>query len=85
MEAVYPYAEISIHTTTQVVTEHMDALANEIGISIHTTTQVVTQSLSTRSMWMEDFNPHHHAGGDLAKPTKQMRGYIFQSTPPRRW
>ena len=42
MEAVYPYAEISIHTTTQVVTEHMDALANEIGISIHTTTQVVT-------------------------------------------
>ena len=34
--------EISIHTTTQVVTDIMEALQQQNKISIHTTTQVVT-------------------------------------------
>ena len=33
-------------------------------ISIHTTTQVVTASLKACSIYIDNFNPHHHAGGD---------------------
>ena len=33
-------------------------------ISIHTTTQVVTIQMQLMIKAADDFNPHHHAGGD---------------------
>ena len=55
---------ISIHTTTQVVTRRgiLDFLT--CVISIHTTTQVVTTYRGCGIWDIQNFNPHHHAGGD---------------------
>ena len=33
----------------------------------------------------QDFNPHHHAGGDDWRRGGKRTGHRFQSTPPRRW
>ena len=40
-------------------------LTQAINISIHTTTQVVTQGVVHSALDNINFNPHHHAGGDL--------------------
>ena len=38
---------------------------SSMAISIHTTTQVVTGLPGLIIRILSDFNPHHHAGGDL--------------------
>ena len=57
-------AEISIHTTTQVVTWIQCGPYLYMRISIHTTTQVVTGGGDHKGCQAVYFNPHHHAGGD---------------------
>ena len=56
---------ISIHTTTQVVTNVVIAELKKLIISIHTTTQVVTWRSVGMGGGVKYFNPHHHAGGDV--------------------
>ena len=75
---------ISIHTTTQVVTRYRAKQRWRNKISIHTTTQVVTvmswsiskvsrfQSTPPRRWWRKQFG----------RPCSIKQ---FQSTPPRRW
>ncbi len=56
---------ISIHTTTQVVTNGGASYSALLKISIHTTTQVVTIITMCLTLPQVNFNPHHHAGGDI--------------------
>ena len=60
--------EISIHTTTQVVTDIMEALQQQNKISIHTTTQVVTAEISTNgSPWIISI----HTTTQVVTPSRQ--------------
>ena len=68
--------EISIHTTTQVVTASQEPRTVWTGISIHTTTQVVTIEQLKKIANALDFNPHHHAGGDHSSKRKGEIIYI---------
>ena len=68
---------ISIHTTTQVVTLTNKAYVDFSKISIHTTTQVVTNMDRERASGCQNFNPHHHAGGDEAPPNRLERMQNF--------
>ncbi len=75
---------ISIHTPTQGVTFDLQQKIQEDNISIHTPTQGVTIYLRADPDTHNDFNPHPHAGSDMAQ--QSITHYIrkFQSTPPRR-
>ena len=59
-------AIISIHTPTQGVTTWEQAAARPEIISIHTPTQGVTYKRTGDYAGLSDFNPHSHAGSDLA-------------------
>ncbi len=47
-----------------MVTQFLHLVPDALDISIHTTTQVVTCIWSHLLSYLENFNPHHHAGGD---------------------
>ena len=68
---------ISIHTTTQVVTKEYINCSRPLPISIHTTTQVVTGHPPALVLLSIDFNPHHHAGGDVQQPTEPTQPAHF--------
>ena len=76
---------ISIHTTTQVVTNYDGSNIKRGKISIHTTTQVVTicrKRPITRSTRFQS-TPPRRWWPDTTRISGQF--CIFQSTPPRRW
>ena len=75
---------ISIHTTTQVVTELTHGIAAKTEISIHTTTQVVTIYPGLRS-FHQQISIHTTTQVVTELSTIQKRENLFQSTPPRRW
>ena len=76
---------ISIHTTTQVVTEKIVHSNYTEDISIHTTTQVVTDAAGMPTL--RTFISIHTTTQvvTLRDILGIMRPIKFQSTPPRRW
>ena len=77
--------EISIHTTTQVVTGLTGCRRQ--GYSYFNPHHHAGGD--SWNSWLFDsiyyFNPHHHAGGDLETALHKAFENRFQSTPPRRW
>ena len=63
---------ISIHTPTQGVTFSENLKLFESGISIHTPTQGVTCSEIRKLKPHLYFNPHSHAGSDVAVAIKSQ-------------
>ena len=76
--------KISIHTPTQGVTVFTNCSIVILGISIHTPTQGVTNKVFCFRIPIFYFNPHSHAGSDLAIFSHLFQHTIFQSTLPRR-
>ncbi len=58
---------ISIHTPTQGVTRDNGSRVPEMYISIHTPTQGVTICHCLVKIRICNFNPHSHAGSDIAQ------------------
>ena len=76
--------EVSIHTPTQGVTpKHLDKYKIPF-VSIHTPTQGVTILPQRCKTIHWGFNPHTHAGCDIAKTFACHASEKFQSTHPRR-
>ena len=75
--------DVSIHTPTQGVTQDKHLQLNYGIVSIHTPTQGVTsQKYIYHISW--GFNPHTHAGCDIACVNSTALQGRFQSTHPRR-
>ena len=71
---------VSIHTPTQGVTNELAFNWNDYEVSIHTPTQGVTvcKCLNVREL---RFNPHTHAGCDIADCEKEIQKAVSIHTP----
>ena len=75
---------VSIHTPTQGVTSSKVISRLLYNVSIHTPTQGVTECRFLLTTPQKCFNPHTHAGCDIANSYTSSLHYSFQSTHPRR-